>query len=87
MVATMFCIGVIGKHPLPPSPVPLGREDELMNMAGMYHSGIGGGGLMLVKAADGAFEFVDFRESAPAAIVAMDANSSAGLRRYRFSAL
>lgn len=87
MVASMFCIGVISKHTLPPSPVSLGQENELMNMAGMYHSGIGGGGMMLVKAEDGAFEFVDFRESAPAAIAAMDASSSAGLKRYHFSAL
>ncbi|PIG90183.1 gamma glutamyl transpeptidase [Aspergillus arachidicola] len=58
MVATMFCIGVVG----------------------MYHSGIGGGGFMLIKSPDGAFEFVDFRETAPAAIVAMGMNTSAGLR-------
>ncbi|OJJ36914.1 hypothetical protein ASPWEDRAFT_38574 [Aspergillus wentii DTO 134E9] len=33
----------------------------------MYHSGIGGGGFMLVKAPNGTFEFIDFRETAPAA--------------------
>jgi gamma-glutamyltranspeptidase/glutathione hydrolase len=33
----------------------------------MYHSGIGGGGFMLVRAPNGAFEFIDFRETAPAA--------------------
>ncbi|EAW19497.1 gamma-glutamyltransferase [Aspergillus fischeri NRRL 181] len=33
----------------------------------MYHSGIGGGGFMLVRAPNGSFEFIDFRETAPAA--------------------
>ncbi|KAJ6071435.1 hypothetical protein N7499_009449 [Penicillium canescens] len=45
LVATEFCIGVIG----------------------MYHSGIGGGGFMLVKSPNGTYEFIDFRETAPAA--------------------
>lgn len=31
----------------------------------MYHSGVGGGGYMVVKAPDGKFEFIDFRETAP----------------------
>ncbi|KAI9158660.1 Gamma-glutamyltransferase-like protein 1 [Paramyrothecium foliicola] len=34
---------------------------------GMYHSGIGGGGFVLVRDAEGNYEAVDFRESAPAA--------------------
>ncbi|KAF2725611.1 gamma-glutamyltranspeptidase [Polychaeton citri CBS 116435] len=34
---------------------------------GMYHSGIGGGGFMLVRTSNGSFEFIDFRETAPAA--------------------
>lgn len=34
---------------------------------GMYHSGIGGGGFMLIRDKNGGFEFVDFRETAPAA--------------------
>lgn len=33
----------------------------------MYHSGIGGGGFMLLRAANGSYEFIDFRETAPAA--------------------
>jgi gamma-glutamyltranspeptidase / glutathione hydrolase len=33
----------------------------------MYHSGIGGGGFMLVRDADGQYESIDFRETAPAA--------------------
>ncbi|KAL1998429.1 hypothetical protein VTN02DRAFT_6193 [Thermoascus thermophilus] len=38
-----------------------------VGVIGMYHSGIGGGGFMLVRSPDGAFESVDFRETAPAA--------------------
>lgn len=37
------------------------------HFVGMYHSGIGGGGFMLVRAPSGSYEFIDFRESAPAA--------------------
>lgn len=33
----------------------------------MYHSGIGGGGFMLVRSSNGSYEFIDFRETAPAA--------------------
>lgn len=35
--------------------------------SGMYHSGIGGGGFVLVRASNGSYEFIDFREAAPAA--------------------
>ncbi|KAF2821999.1 hypothetical protein CC86DRAFT_470072 [Ophiobolus disseminans] len=45
MVATVFCVGVIG----------------------MYHSGIGGGEFALVRCQNGTYDFVDFREVAPAA--------------------
>ncbi|KAE8389768.1 gamma-glutamyltranspeptidase [Aspergillus alliaceus] len=38
-----------------------------VGVVGMYHSGIGGGGFLLVKAPNGTFEFIDFRETAPAA--------------------
>ncbi|KAH8807633.1 gamma-glutamyltranspeptidase-domain-containing protein [Xylogone sp. PMI_703] len=38
-----------------------------VGVVGMYHSGIGGGGFMLVRSNNGSFEFIDFRETAPAA--------------------
>ncbi|OBT53753.1 gamma-glutamyltransferase [Pseudogymnoascus sp. 24MN13] len=38
-----------------------------VGVIGMYHSGIGGGGFMLVRSETGEYEDVDFRETAPAA--------------------
>lgn len=38
-----------------------------VGVIGMYHSGIGGGGFVLVRAPNGTYEFVDFRETAAAA--------------------
>lgn len=38
-----------------------------VGVLGMVHSGLGGGGFMLVRAPDGAYEYIDFRETAPAA--------------------
>ncbi|KAI4859265.1 gamma-glutamyltranspeptidase [Hypoxylon rubiginosum] len=38
-----------------------------IGVIGMYHSGVGGGGFMLVRGSDGEYEFIDFRETAPAA--------------------
>lgn len=38
-----------------------------VGVIGMYHSGIGGGGFMLVRSPNGTFENIDFREKAPAA--------------------
>ncbi|CAK4034553.1 gamma-glutamyltranspeptidase like [Lecanosticta acicola] len=38
-----------------------------VGVIGMYHSGIGGGGFMLVRSSNGSYEFIDFRETAPAA--------------------
>lgn len=54
----------------------------------MYHSGIGGGGYMLVHAPDGSFEHIDFRETAPAAAFQdmyknnTEASIFGGLARY-----
>ncbi|KAJ4300911.1 hypothetical protein N0V90_002999 [Kalmusia sp. IMI 367209] len=38
-----------------------------VGVIGMYHSRIGGGGFMIVRAPNGTYEFIDFRETAPAA--------------------
>ncbi|KAK4132956.1 gamma-glutamyltranspeptidase [Trichocladium antarcticum] len=38
-----------------------------VGVIGMYHSGIGGGGFMLVRDSQGRYESVDYRETAPAA--------------------
>ncbi|KAL1599561.1 hypothetical protein SLS60_007364 [Paraconiothyrium brasiliense] len=38
-----------------------------VGVVGMYHSGIGGGGFMLVRSSTGDYEAIDFRETAPAA--------------------
>lgn len=38
-----------------------------LGVVATYHSGIGGGGFMLVRASNGSYEFIDFRETAPAA--------------------
>lgn len=38
-----------------------------VGVIGMYHSGIGGGGFMLVRDAHGRYETIDYRETAPAA--------------------
>jgi gamma-glutamyltranspeptidase/glutathione hydrolase len=54
----------------------------------MYHSGIGGGGFMLVRSPNGTFEMIDFRETAPAAAFQdmyennTDASIFGGLARY-----
>lgn len=45
----------------------------------MYHSGIGGGGFMVVRSTNGSYEFIDFRETAPAAAFEdMYLNNTAG---------
>ncbi|KAL2265513.1 hypothetical protein VTJ83DRAFT_6613 [Remersonia thermophila] len=38
-----------------------------VGVVGMYHSGIGGGGFMLVRDKHGRYEAIDYRETAPAA--------------------
>jgi len=38
-----------------------------IGVVGMYHSGIGGGGFMIVRGRNGSYEQIDFRETAPAA--------------------
>ncbi|KAK2627462.1 hypothetical protein QTJ16_003428 [Diplocarpon rosae] len=38
-----------------------------VGVTGMYHSGIGGGGFATVRSKRGEYEFIDFREAAPAA--------------------
>ena len=38
-----------------------------VGVIGMYHSGIGGGGFLVVKSPDDQYEAIDFRETAPAA--------------------
>ncbi|KAI1332772.1 gamma-glutamyltransferase 1 [Xylariaceae sp. FL0255] len=60
MVATHFCVGVIG----------------------MYHSGVGGGGFLLVRSSNGSYEFVDFRETAPGAAFQDMYNNDTDLSLY-----
>lgn len=38
-----------------------------IGVVAMYHSGVGGGGFMVVRASNGSYEMIDFRETAPAA--------------------
>ena len=59
-----------------------------IGVVGMYHSGIGGGGFMIVRGSNGSYEFIDFRETAPAAAFEemyknnTDASLYGGLARY-----
>jgi gamma-glutamyltranspeptidase/glutathione hydrolase len=54
----------------------------------MFHSGLGGGGFALVRTPEGKLEFVDFRETAPAAaheemfVNKTEAAVRGGLARY-----
>ncbi|KAI1206990.1 gamma-glutamyltranspeptidase [Annulohypoxylon truncatum] len=53
-----------------------------VGVTGMYHSGIGGGGFMLVRGSDGKYEFIDFRETAPAAAFEDMYNNDTNLSLY-----
>lgn len=59
-----------------------------IGVIGMYHSGLGGGGFMLVRGSNGSYEFIDFRETAPAAAFQdmyknnVNASIYGGLARY-----
>jgi gamma-glutamyltranspeptidase/glutathione hydrolase len=62
-----------------------------VGVIGMQHSGVGGGGFMLVRGSDGEYEFIDFRETAPAAafqdMYKNNTNASiyGGLARYAWT--
>ncbi|CAJ2499823.1 Uu.00g026760.m01.CDS01 [Anthostomella pinea] len=53
-----------------------------IGVIGMYHSGLGGGGFMLVRGSDGQYEFIDFRETAPAAAFEDMYNNDTDLSLY-----
>ncbi|KAI0023757.1 gamma-glutamyltranspeptidase [Xylariomycetidae sp. FL0641] len=53
-----------------------------VGVIGMYHSGIGGGGFMLVRGSNGSYEFIDFRETAPAAAFQDMYNNDTDLSLY-----
>jgi len=53
-----------------------------IGVIGMYHSGLGGGGFMLVRAPNGTYTFIDFRETAPAAAFEDMYNSNVNLSLY-----
>jgi gamma-glutamyltranspeptidase/glutathione hydrolase len=47
--------------------IQLIAQQFCVGVIGMYHSGVGGGGFMLVQSSNGSYEIIDFREIAPAA--------------------
>ncbi|KAL7931351.1 gamma-glutamyltranspeptidase [Trichoderma chlorosporum] len=53
-----------------------------VGVIGMYHSGIGGGGFLLLRKSDGEYEFVDMRETAPAAATQDMYNEDENLSLY-----
>lgn len=53
-----------------------------IGVIGMYHSGIGGGGFMLVRGSNGSYTFIDFRETAPAAAFQDMYNNDTALSLY-----
>ncbi|GAD96923.1 gamma-glutamyltranspeptidase [Paecilomyces variotii No. 5] len=56
--------------------------NRIIYSTGMHHSGIGGGGFMLVRSSDGDYEFIDFRETAPAAAFRDMYNNTPSLSVY-----
>ncbi|KAL9025442.1 MAG: hypothetical protein Q9196_005735 [Gyalolechia fulgens] len=53
-----------------------------IGVIGMYHSGIGGGGFMLVRSSNASYTFIDFRETAPAAAFQDMYNNDTDLSLY-----
>jgi gamma-glutamyltranspeptidase/glutathione hydrolase len=62
MVGTVACIGVVGMYH---SGKSASQSNQLV--VHLQNIGLGGGGFMLVRAPNGTYEFIDFRETAPAA--------------------
>ncbi|UKZ69679.1 uncharacterized protein TrAtP1_010682 [Trichoderma atroviride] len=53
-----------------------------VGVIGMYHSGIGGGGFLLLRLSNGTYEFVDMRETAPGAATQDMYNKDENLSLY-----
>lgn len=53
-----------------------------VGVIGMYHSGIGGGGFLLMRLSNGTYEFVDMRETAPGAATQDMYNKDENLSLY-----
>ena len=53
-----------------------------IGVIGMYHSGLGGGGFMIVRATNGSYTSIDFRETAPAAAFQDMYNNDTNLSLY-----
>ncbi|CAD6573218.1 MAG: hypothetical protein ASARMPRED_005939 [Alectoria sarmentosa] len=60
LVGTTLCTGVVGQQVVPSTVAKLKNS-------GCHHSGLGGGGFALVRSANGSYDSIDFRETAPAA--------------------
>lgn len=64
MIATEFCVGVVGK--------PLRFIASILYcgcnyLIGFELTGLGGGGFTLIRMSNGSYDALDFREEAPAA--------------------
>lgn len=66
MVGTVACIGVVGMYHSGKVYSDLRVSIQSIEHA-LMNTGLGGGGFMLVRAPNGTYEFIDFRETAPAA--------------------